>query len=443
MYNADELIALLREEIRQRRQEGCQVAGFERRARDAGQDVARLNDLYDRLMAREPVPRWAEAEPSDLPGIRRLCPRGPRRLKSPVSAARLRDRLRGAFLGRCAGCMLGKPVEGWHRDQIFKALRKDGRFPLTDYFEASTIRAGGKPAHPLGPTYCTRGHFDHMERDDDTDYTILGVHYLKTYGARFTTAHVAHEWQMRLPYLMTYTAERAAYRNLVNGLPLEQVPVYRNPFREWIGAQIRADGFGYCAAGMPELAAEFAHRDAALSHVKNGIYGEMLFAAMTAAAAVCDDPHEVVEIGLSQIPAGCRLAAAVREVVRWAGEHRDWQDTLAGIHRKYCDYHPIHTINNACLVIMGLLHGRMDFGRTICMTVMGGWDTDCTGATAGSVLGAMLGADRLPAKWIRPLHNRIESIVVGYNDVKITDIADAALEVNRRIRVQGSGIRGG
>jgi ADP-ribosylglycohydrolase len=433
MYTPDELIPLLREEIRQRREEGCRVAGFERQLGRAGKDADRLNNVYDRLMALRPGPPWDKTEPSDLPGIRRLRPRGPRRIKSPASTARLRDRLRGAFLGRCAGCMLGKPVEGWHRDRILKALKKDGRFPLDDYFEVSTTRAGGKPVHIFGPAYCTRGHFDHMERDDDTDYTILGVHYLKTYGAKFMTAHVAQEWQRRLPYLMTYTAERAAYRNLINGVPLDQVPIYRNPFREWIGAQIRADGFGYCAAGMPQLAAEFAWRDATLSHVKNGIYGEMLFAAMIAAAAVCDDLHEVIEIGLSEIPAKCRLALAVREIIRWAGENHDWLDTLEAIHHHYGQYHPVHTINNACLVIMGLLHGRMDFGRTICMTVMGGWDTDCTGATAGSVLGAMLGADRLPPRWIRPLNNRVESIVIGYSDVKITDIADAALEINRKL----------
>lgn len=433
MYRPDELQALLVEEIRQRREEGCRLIGCEQEIRRAGKDAGRLNKVYDHLMSLRPEPRLAKAEPSDLPGIRRLRPRGGRRINAPVSASRLRDRLRGAFLGRCAGCLLGKPVEGWHRDRIFKALKKDERYPLTHYFESSTIRAGGKPVPPAGFEYCTRGHFDHMERDDDTDYTILGVHYLKTYGMKFTTANVAHEWQTRLPYFMTYTAERIAYRNLINGLPLDQVPVFRNPFREWIGAQIRADGFGYCAAGMPQLAAEFAYRDAALSHVKNGIYGEMLFAAMIAVAAVCKDLHEVIEIGLSEIPAGCRLAVAVRDVIQWAGENRDWQDTLNAIHVKYGAYHPVHTINNACLVIMGLLHGGMDFGRTICMTVMGGWDTDCTGATAGSVLGALLGADQLPSKWIGPLNNRVESIVIGYNDVKITDIADAALQVNRKL----------
>ena len=57
-----------------------------------------------------------------------------------------------------------------------------------------------------------------------------------------------------------------------------------------------------------------------------------------------------------------------------------------------------------------------------------------TGATAGSVLGAMLGAQNLPAKWINPLHNRIRSMVVGYDDIAITDVADMAYEVNRKLR---------
>ncbi|MBI4579414.1 MAG: ADP-ribosylglycohydrolase family protein [Planctomycetes bacterium] len=437
MFSPEDLIQLLRAEIAQRREEGCHVDAITSLVRRAGKDPDRLQAVYDRLMSLKPAPRLDAAEPSDLPGIRARRPQGPRRMRSRLSKNQLRDRLRGAMLARCVGCMLGKPVEGWSREVIRSVLVKDGEFPLNDYFPESTVRRTKQFRHPFGLKYCTRGNFTCMERDDDIDYTILGVHYLRTHGPRFNTRDVASEWLRRLPYHQVYTAERAAYRNLIASLPIEQAPIYRNPYREWIGAQIRADGFGYCAAGLPQLAAEYAWRDAALSHVKNGIYGEMLFAAMIAAAPFCTDIMDVIEIGLSEIPAESRLTQAVRDVMGWARANRDWTDTCDAIHAKYGHYHQVHTINNAALVIMGLLHGKLDLGRTICMTVMGGWDTDCTGATAGSVLGAMLGAEALPGRWIRPLHNRLRSIVVGYDNLPITDVADMALEFNLRLRRGG------
>ena len=93
-------------------------------------------------------------------------------------------------------------------------------------------------------------------RDDDTDYTILGLHMLETYGPGLTTDEIAREWLDRLPFTQIYTAERVAYRNLVNGVSPPAAAVYRNPYREWIGAQIRADIYGYVHPGRPRLAAE-------------------------------------------------------------------------------------------------------------------------------------------------------------------------------------------
>ncbi len=429
VFNAEELAGHLKEEINQRREEGCRVDGFEARLAAAGKDLAGLGKLYGKLDALKPDAKLAREEPSDLRSIRAKRPKGPRKMKSR-SPAVMKDRIRGALLGRCAGCTLGKPVEGWTAERIATALKKDKTWPLADYFTESAVKKG-KTAY--SPKMCTRGNFALMERDDDIDYSILGIHYIRTYGAGFTTRNVADEWLQRLPYHMVYTAERAAYRNLVDGVPLEQVPTYRNPYREWIGAQIRADGFGYCAAGMPELAAEFAHRDASVSHVKNGIYGEMLFAAMIAAAAVSDDLDEAIEVGLSEIPVKSRLALAMRQVIAWSRSNADWLDTLAMIQKEYGAYNWVHTINNAALVVMALVHGKGDYSRTISMAVAGGWDTDCNGATAGSVLGALLGEKKVPARWLRPLKNKLRSFVVGYDNSKITDIADMALAENRKI----------
>jgi ADP-ribosylglycohydrolase len=184
--------------------------------------------------------------------------------------------------------------------------------------------------------------------------------------------------------------------------------------------------WGYAAAGMPELAAEFAWRDAALSHVKNGIYGEMWMAATIAAAFCVSDAAEAIRIGMSEIPAECRLADALRDVLAWYEDDPDRERLLDRIHETYGHYHPVHTINNAALVAAGLLVGGNDLGTTISTAVMGGWDTDCNGASAGSVFGAMIGAQPLPYEWVGPLSDTLDTALSSASTgrpLRFTDLA--------------------
>lgn len=368
-------------------------------------------------------------EPSTLPEIHQERPDGPRRLASPA-ADTLQDRMLGAWLGRCAGCMLGKPVEGWSRENIERLLQAAGEYPLTDYFPPVETLPEGLKWH-ASTHDCLRGNITHGVRDDDTDYTILGLHILEDYGPEFTPGNVAAEWLLRLPYHKTYTAERAAYRNLVNDLQPPDSARVMNPYREWIGAQIRADGFGYGAATWPEKAAEFAWRDASISHTKNGIYGEMFFAALIAACFATDDLREAIDVALTEIPRDCRLAEAIRDVLVWCCG--TWEETWDKVMGKYGHYHPVHTINNACLVLMGLLQAEGDFTRAIGIAVMGGLDTDCNGATAGSVMGALLGAKALPEKWVAPLNDTLHSAIDGFNVNRISDLARRSVQVAEKV----------
>ena len=145
------------------------------------------------------------------------------------------------------------------------------------------LPAGVSHLHEFAP-FSTAGNFTEAPRDDDIDWTILALALAEGYGPVLTTADIARGWLDRLPFTQTFTAERAAYRNLIYGLKPPQTASIDNPYREWIGALIRADMFGYLNPGNTARAAREAVVDARLSHLGNGIYGEMWAAALVAAA---------------------------------------------------------------------------------------------------------------------------------------------------------------
>ena len=99
------------------------------------------------------------------------------------------------------------------------------------------------------------------------------------------------------------------------------------------------------------------------------------------------------------------------------------------VKKEYGHYHPVHTINNALNVVLALLYGDGDFSKSICIAVMCGWDTDCNGATVGSILGAMRGASGIPSRWTSPLNDTVRSDVLGYHESRISDLAARMLRV--------------
>jgi len=415
---------LLKTELENLRDEGCR--DVELLALIEESINHRLSDeeyerLWEKIDAANQSLLKDEKEPSDLESIQNSSP-GLARPLPHVDRSKLEDKIYGAWLARCAGCTLGKPVEGWPREKIEQYLQAAGSYPLHSYIPAMAQFPEGL-ALWKNYTETTLGNINGMVRDDDIDYTVLGLKALETYGRDFSPLHIGRLWLENLPYNCIFTAEVIAYRNLINELEPPQTAFFRNPYREFIGAQIRGDMWGYVNPGDPRKAAEMAFRDACVSHTKNGIYGEMWAAACIAAAFVLDEPQEIIQAGLAEIPANCRLARAIRNTIEWCGQASTWEEVHDRITAAYPGMSSIHVINNTCLIVMGLLMGKGIFGDTLCITLMGGMDTDCTCATAGSMLGAMLGADRLPAEWVDPLNDQLQSMVNGFGISRISNLA--------------------
>jgi hypothetical protein len=445
---------LLHDELRQRREEGCDVSGLELRVADAGGDRERLLGLYEELMRLEPSPDFPFEEPSELADIRAARPKPVRSLaQSPHEVDDVvADRIHGGWLGRCAGLVLGKPLEMSPFVEQPGALRRylevAGAYPLDDFVPQDDAACRAVGIERLRWPASQRGSVCYVEPDDDIQYTIAGLNILERKGAAFSTADVAAWWMQNLGIAQCFTAEAAAYRNLVlldaahdphrlKAADWERVRTWLNPYREWIGAQIRADGWALACPGDPTRAAEFAWRDARLSHVKNGVYGEMFCAAMIAAALVCDDPMGIVAAGLGEIPQRSRLADAIRRTIEKCRELDFSADRFEAGHtwlwQEFAAYHPIHTINNAAAVVMALLLGGHDYQKVITIAVMAGWDTDCNGATAGCICGSMLGAKRLPARWTTPLRDTLMSGIAGFHPIAISECARRQTAVARQL----------
>lgn len=173
-----------------------------------------------------------------------------------------------------------------------------------------------------------------------------------------------------------------------------------------------------------------AWRDACISHTKNGIYGEMFVAAMLACAAVNNDIVSIIHGGLSQIPKSSRLFERVIDVIDCYKNGMGADEFFSKLHERYREnsgYDWCHTISNAEIVVAALLYGGGNYGKSICMAVEQGFDTDCNGATVGSILGMKNGIASIPEEWTKPTQGVLSTSIFGVGKVSIDSLVEKTI----------------
>lgn len=440
--------AHLQDEYQQSVAEGKDIEGYRELFQAIGQmaldghKVAMAEVLSDMVLNAPMKEGYAYEEPSDLEGIRRLRPGTANVQAIEKDSAEpsyetvseewretLEDKLYGAWMGRICGCLLGKTVEGMRTDELVPLLEQSGNYPMRRYIKSTDVTSemweNYRFFQERKEVYFA-DQVSFMPFDDDMNYVVMAQKLIEKYGRDFTPYDVSWEWLRLQPMTSYFTAEAVAYRNFSQGIQPPESAVYQNPFRELIGAQIRGDYFGYINPGKPEAAAELAWRDASISHVKNGIYGEMFVAAMLAEAAVKEDIVEIVRGGMGQIPATSRLYEHLEKVMGWYESGVGEKECFDRIHEEW-DEHTLygwcHTISNAMVVTASLLYGGGDYGKSICLSVQTGFDTDCNGATVGSVLGMRGGMASISEEWTGPIHGTLQTTIFGMDKAAVKDLA--------------------
>lgn len=376
-------------------------------------------------------------EPDDFESIIADAPDPPP--LEPLSESEYAERIKGAWYGRVGGVVLGKPLEmRLDRKFIKRYLESLDAYPLDDWVPHESPDLGitlrCKPS--------TLGNIQYAEPDDDIHYTILGLMLLEQHGLNFSKLDVANNHLQNIPYHWLWSCTRQSYYHMVNlsdDRPAEEqiaeFPTKINPLREGINTAIRADFWGYIAPADPRRAARIAYREVTLNAVKNGVYSSMFVAGALSAALSRNPSFETILAGgLSVIPRRSRLAHIVHEVIKWYESDRDWVSVCDRVYGKYGHLPFLHSLHNMGFVVLSLLHAQLDYSDTITTAVMCGMDTDCTSGTAASIVGAAIGYDGLPKRWIEPFNDRVHTVVAGFGHGSISGLTQRNVELWEQLR---------
>ena len=196
-----------------------------------------------------------------------------------------------------------------------------------------------------------------------------------------------------------------------------------NQWNDWIGAQIRADLYGWVCPDRPDLAAALARRDATLSHRGDGVHGAAFIAALGAVLPAAPALEQAVESALAEVPAESGAAAAVQLGRARAG------DPLGAdrIREHYATLSPVHTLNNLALVVWALLTHPEDYSAAVGEVVAAGLDTDCNGATVGGLWG--LRESQIPESWTAPWDGRVTVTLAGMGELQLDELVERTVAV--------------
>lgn len=337
------------------------------------------------------------------------------------------SRVYAAWLGKCIGVRFGAPLENWTYEEI-----RDNLGELQWYVREDR----GKIFKP----------------DDDTSVPLIQIRAIEDFdSASLLTAQECAE--TLLNYIgdqhgtfwwggYGISSEETAYTNLVNGIPAPlsgSIKMNGEILSEQIGGQIFSDIWGLAAPNQPALAADLAGKMASVSHDRNGIYGGRFIAAMTAAAFSESKPRKLIETGLEYIPEDCEYARVIHAMLGFHAENSDdWHAAFAHLQEHFGDHlYPglVHIIPNAGVVVLGLLYGEGDFSKTLRITNMAGWDTDCNVGNVGAIMGAAVGLEAIDYQWREPMNDLVvmASLIGTRNIMTIPQCADLICNLGRKL----------
>lgn len=325
--------------------------------------------------------------------------------KTVLSNESLMDKIKGGWAGQTIGVTYGGPTEYQY---VGITIPDSVNLPWYEgYLKETMIKVPGL--------------FDDLYMD----LTFLDV--FDKYGLNVSVDSLAN----RFAYadFPLDQANQAARYNIVQGMKAPQSGYWKNnPHADDIDFQIEADFIGLMSPGMPNSAAKIADKVGHIMCYGDGYYGGVYVANMYALSFTQSDIKEVVKDALRGIPVKSQFYQCINDVINWYQEDpSNWRSAWNKLEAKWNNdlcpdgAHAIFNIDakmNSAYIIIGLLYGEGDFGRTIDIATRCGQDSDCNPSSAGGILGTLLGYKSIPSHW--KLGTReIEDLNFQYTDISL------------------------
>ena len=330
-------------------------------------------------------------------------------IKTKFTKAEFQDKIKGGWAGQVIGCTFGGPTEFNFKGTL-----------INDYQPIS-----------WDENSCLRDYQYNPGLYDDVYMDLTFVDVLEKEGLDAPADSLAQAFA-NAGYSLWHANQAARY-NIQNGIRPPQSGYWKNnPHSDDIDFQIEADFAGLMSPGMVNTASAICDKTGHIMNYGDGWYGGVYMAAMYSLAFVSDSVEYVVEAALNAVPRESEFYRCISDVIRWYYKYPDdWKQTWFETEKKWSadigcpdgvfkDF-DIDAKINAAHVVIGLLYGHGDYAKTLEIATRCGQDSDCNPASAGGILGTILGYSKIPQFWKKAVYP-VEDMDFKYTTMSLNDV---------------------
>jgi len=272
------------------------------------------------------------------------------------------DKTYGGWFGKCLGGAAGAPVEG---------IKGNIDVSMRDIMD---------PSIP----------------NDDLDIQLLWLELLEQKGPYFNSYDMALKWEKQCWYPF------GEYGIFLKNFEKRIAPPYSGKFNnqyffEGMGCPIRSEIWGMINPGRPQKACEMASLDASLDHYGNSVWAEMFLASLESMAYFESDMETLIENALLYTKEESKFKSCIEMVLESYRRGENFEKIVREIQMDYSHPDFTNSVQNMGYTVLALLFSNNDMEKAISLALRCGYDTDCTCATAGAIVGIINGHRSIPS----------------------------------------------